>query len=87
MELMSQYDPIAQRLRRKIKILEAESKKQTAALKMAKKALEGMKLWFDAEENHNGTTFAERCYMCSEVQNQVPDVLAAIDAAMQEDKP
>lgn len=56
MELMSQYDPIAQMLRRKIKILEAESKKQTAALKMAKKAHEGMKRWFDAEDNHNGTT-------------------------------
>lgn len=54
--------------------------KQAAALKMARETLEGMKRWFDAEDNHNGTTFAERCSMCNDVQNQVPEALAAIDA-------
>lgn len=54
--------------------------KQYAALKLARETLEGMKRWFDAEEDHADTTFEERCCMCNVVQATVPEALAAIDA-------
>ena len=40
--------------------------------------LDGMKAWFAAEENHEGTTFYERVEMCNLVQIQTAEALAAI---------
>ena len=41
-------------------------------------ALSGMNEWFDAEENHEGTTFYQRVEMCNLVQIQTAEALAAI---------
>ena len=49
--------------------------------------LDGMKAWFAAEENHEGTTFYGRVEMCNLVQIQTAEALAAIkeiDHALQD---
>jgi 5-formaminoimidazole-4-carboxamide-1-beta-D-ribofuranosyl 5'-monophosphate synthetase len=43
-----------------------------------KEALKGMHEWFEAEENHAGTTFHERVEMCQAVQVNTVKALAAL---------
>ena len=49
-----------------------------AVIAKCKETISGMQEWFEAEDNHAGTTFYERMDMCKNVQVKTVEALAAI---------
>ena len=56
----------------------AEIARLKAVIGKCKETISGMQEWFEAEDNHAGTTFYERMDMCQNVQIKTVEALSAI---------